>query len=74
VYDGSPDGKKFGPAAKSMLYAPDFETPEDMAKFIQYLDSNDTAYQEYLEWKRIGPSDDWVRIICPLPNEITNQL
>lgn len=60
VYHGAPNGKKFGPSSKSMLFADDFETPEKMAEHILYLDKNDTAYQEYLEWKHHGPTDDFV--------------
>jgi len=63
LYDGTSDGKRFGPSPKSMLYAPDFESPKQMAELILYLDSNDTAYQEYLEWKTKGPSDDWVALV-----------
>jgi hypothetical protein len=63
LYDGASNGKAFGPAAKSMLFANDFGTPEKLAEYILYLDKNDTAYEEYLQWKKTGPSDDWVALI-----------
>ncbi len=30
----------------------DFDTAEDLAKYLKYLDKNSTAYNEYFKWKR----------------------
>lgn len=63
LYHGAPNGKKFGPSEKSMLFANDFGTPEKMAEHILYLDGNDTAYEEYLAWKKTGPTDDFTALM-----------
>jgi hypothetical protein len=63
LYDGASNGKKFGPTSKSMIYAADYGTPEKLAEYLLYLDKNDTAYMEYLQWKKTGPTDDWVSLI-----------
>ena len=30
---------------------------------MKYLDSNDTAYNEYLSWKYEGPSKEWIALV-----------
>ena len=30
----------------------DFSSPEALAEHLRYLDGNDTAYNEYFEWRR----------------------
>eukprot|EP01117_Protostelium_nocturnum_P020977 TRINITY_DN985_c0_g1_i1.p1 TRINITY_DN985_c0_g1~~TRINITY_DN985_c0_g1_i1.p1 ORF type:complete len:497 (-),score=138.87 TRINITY_DN985_c0_g1_i1:296-1786(-) len=62
IYHGAPNGKKFGPK-HSMIFANDYESPEEMAKYLKYLDSNDTAYNEYLTWKKEGPDQTWISLI-----------
>ena len=47
----------------------DFQTMEDLAKYIKYLDRNDTAYNEYFQWKtkytRIEPGEKlWTCQLC----------
>lgn len=39
----------------SYIHAEDFETPAELVKYIDYLDSNDTAYLEYHQWRTIYP-------------------
>jgi hypothetical protein len=63
LYDGASNGKAFGPSSHSMIFANDYGTPEKLAKYLLYLDSNDTAYEEYLSWKKTGPTDDWVALV-----------
>ena len=36
---------------RSYIDAGRFKSPEALAKYMQYLDQNDTAYAEYFEWK-----------------------
>ena len=43
------DYAKFAPP-KSYLHIDDFETPGDLAKTLEYLASNETAYKEYFWW------------------------
>lgn len=63
LYDGASNGKAFGPSKHSMVFANDYGTPEKLAEYLLYLDKNDTAYEEYLQWKKVGPSDDWVSLV-----------
>ncbi|PRP80129.1 hypothetical protein PROFUN_12212 [Planoprotostelium fungivorum] len=62
VYHGAPNGKIFG-MDKSMLFVNDYKSPAELAKLIKYLDSNDTAYSEYVRWKEEGPDQRWISFI-----------
>ena len=35
----------------SYIHSEDFETPEALVKYLNYLDKNDTAYREYFNWR-----------------------
>jgi hypothetical protein len=35
----------------SFIHVDDFSSPQELAKYLNYLDSNDTAYQDYLYWR-----------------------
>jgi len=35
----------------SYIHAEKFETPEELVGYLDYLDSNDTAYMEYHQWR-----------------------
>ncbi|XP_039270349.2 3-galactosyl-N-acetylglucosaminide 4-alpha-L-fucosyltransferase FUT3-like isoform X1 [Styela clava] len=41
----------------SYIHSEDFETPEKLVKYLNYLDKNQTAYLEYHAW-RFKPIDD----------------
>ena len=51
VVFGRANYSKIAPA-KSYIDAQDFETPQKLAEYLQYLDKNETAYAEYFEWKK----------------------
>ncbi|WIA11688.1 hypothetical protein OEZ85_011785 [Tetradesmus obliquus] len=53
---GAPNVLKFAPGQRSIIRACDFDSAQDLADYLLYLDSNDTAYREYLSWKEAGPS------------------
>ena len=36
---------------KSFIHVDDFATPEALAKYLLYLDHNETAYREYFDWR-----------------------
>ncbi|PIK58989.1 putative glycoprotein 3-alpha-L-fucosyltransferase A-like [Apostichopus japonicus] len=38
----------------SFVHADQFESMDEMAEYLLYLDGNDTAYKEYFTWKRKG--------------------
>ncbi|CAK8687512.1 unnamed protein product [Clavelina lepadiformis] len=43
------DVEKLAPTG-SFIHTDDFKSPADLAKYLLYLDSNDTAYREYFKW------------------------
>ncbi|XP_064653298.1 alpha-(1,3)-fucosyltransferase 10-like isoform X2 [Lineus longissimus] len=51
---GSPKLQDYLPDNKSAIVLTDFKSVEDLAKHIKYLDENDKAYDEYLQFKRRG--------------------
>lgn len=51
IYMGDPSAKKWMWADKIAIFVTDFESPKSLAEYINYLDRNDTAYLEYMEWK-----------------------
>jgi hypothetical protein len=59
VYLGAPNILKFAPAERSVIRACDFDSLEDLADYLLYLDRNETAYNEYLSWKKVGPSEEF---------------
>ncbi|XP_065176164.1 alpha-(1,3)-fucosyltransferase 11-like [Sycon ciliatum] len=54
IYRGAPNVNEWLPTPRSALVYDEFENPAALADYIKYLDSNDTAYMEYLEYKK-GP-------------------
>ena len=71
----------------SFIHAELFESPAALVEYIDYLDSNDTAYFEYHEWRTLYPEDhapqlDWMsfgdgfkeeRVFCELCRLIRNK-
>ena len=37
---------------KSFVHVDDFDSPEALAKYLLFLNSNDTEYMKYLNWRR----------------------
>jgi len=35
----------------SFIHVDDFRSPQHLAEYLNYLDVNNTAYQEYLNWR-----------------------
>jgi glycoprotein 3-alpha-L-fucosyltransferase len=60
VYLGAPNVAKFAPAPKSIINVSSFASTKELADFLIDLARNDTKYNEYLEWKTIGPSNDFI--------------
>jgi glycoprotein 3-alpha-L-fucosyltransferase len=38
----------------SFIHVDDFATPKELADYLHLLNSNDTLYNEYFEWKETG--------------------
>ncbi|KAK2143840.1 hypothetical protein LSH36_808g00122 [Paralvinella palmiformis] len=61
------DYKKVAPPG-SFIHVDDFTSPQQLAKYLDYLISNNTAYLEYFAWKGTGTFIDtkfWCRM-CSL--------
>ena len=41
----------------SYIYVEDFNTLDDLVKYVNYLDKNDTAYSEYFKWRTKDVTD-----------------
>ncbi|KAK3749313.1 hypothetical protein QZH41_020097, partial [Actinostola sp. cb2023] len=54
IYMGSSLARDWMPNEKSVIFVDNFLSPEDLAKYIRYLDSDGDAYQKYLEYKKPG--------------------
>ena len=52
IYRGAPNVRQWLPSEKSALVFEEFVSAEKLGEMISYLDSNDTAYNEYLEYKK----------------------
>ena len=42
----------------SYIHVEDFNTPEELVDYLNYLDKNDTAYLEYHAWRAATPAVD----------------
>jgi hypothetical protein len=42
------------PAEKTAIEITDFKNPQELAKFINELNNNDTEYEKYLKFKKKG--------------------
>ena len=52
VYFGSENAQDFMPSNHSVIMAQDFESPEDLARFLLEVNANDTLYDEYLRHRQ----------------------
>lgn len=60
IYLGAGDISKYEPLPGSIIKISDFKTMAELAKHIFRISENETLYNQMLEWKRIGPSDDFL--------------
>ncbi|XP_061196588.1 alpha-(1,3)-fucosyltransferase 11-like [Saccostrea echinata] len=54
IYMGSPDVQDWMPNNRSVILARDFGSPEELAKYLEYLNKNDEEYNKFLEYKSPG--------------------
>lgn len=54
VYRGSPSVRDWMPNNHSIILIDDFESPQKLAEFIDFLDKNDEEYLKYLAYKQPG--------------------
>ena len=68
---GGADYKKWA-IPNSYIDALEFETIEDLANHLKYLDQNDEVYNRYQKWREdyvLGPARSWSCEICRKINE-----
>jgi len=53
VFYGTSNIADFAPE-HSYINVNDFESPQELAEYLKFLDQNDDAYEEYLAWKKKG--------------------
>ena len=57
----------------SFINVLDFESVEALAKYLIYLNANDTAYNEYFSWKKkfklTSPLSSWPCMVCEALND-----
>ncbi|GAB1601209.1 alpha-(1,3)-fucosyltransferase 10-like [Argonauta hians] len=58
---GSSKVKDFLPDKKSAIIIDDFDTPESLAKYLHFLNENDTEYEKYLQWKKTGITNNYLK-------------
>ena len=56
VYRGAVNAQEMVPALHSTIFADDFGSPAALATFLVSLARNQTAYEDYFAWKRLGSS------------------
>ncbi|XP_075389723.1 GDP-fucose protein O-fucosyltransferase 4 [Tenrec ecaudatus] len=54
VYRGSPSVRDWMPNNHSIILISDFQSPQKLAEFIDFLDKNDEEYMKYLAYKQPG--------------------
>jgi len=54
VYQGAGNIDEFLPSDKCIIKANDFSSPAELADYLNYLDTNDHAYNDYLRWRTQG--------------------
>jgi len=52
VYWGRGDADDYEPGPHSYINANNFKGPKELAEYLNYLDKNDTALEEYFKWKK----------------------
>jgi hypothetical protein len=52
IYYGAPEARFFLPP-HSTIFMSDFDSYDALIDYVIYLDKNDTAYLEYLQWKEV---------------------
>ena len=55
VYGSHPADVKAMAPPNSYIHAEDFNTPDELAHYLDYLSKNDTAYLEYHQWRMAEP-------------------
>mmetsp|Transcript_13720 Transcript_13720/g.21425 ORF Transcript_13720/g.21425 Transcript_13720/m.21425 type:complete len:165 (-) Transcript_13720:28-522(-) len=52
IYLGAPNVEEFAPSPHSFIDLRRFATAQELGGYLKYLNSNQTAYEEFHEWRR----------------------
>jgi len=52
----------------SFIHTDDFSSPEELGKYLLYLESNATAYREYFKWRE-DPEKSWDDLMLEVERE-----
>ncbi len=63
VYLGAPNVADLLPAERCLIDVRDFSGPNELAAYLNWLDTRDDAYQEYLAWKARGLSARFLSLV-----------
>lgn len=63
IVTGPPNIDDFAPAENSLIYIKDLAEAKAAAQRIKYLAGNETAYNETLRWKFVGPSNKFLALV-----------
>jgi glycosyl transferase family 10 (putative fucosyltransferase) len=69
VYRGAPNVEDFAPGEKCFINADDFSGPAELADYLNYLDGDAAAYEEYFKWKLQGLRAGFQTMIDALSEE-----
>ena len=53
--------ERYAPSDVSVIHLTGYNSIKELVDYIKYLDSNDTAYEEYRQYKHQGISNAWLR-------------
>jgi hypothetical protein len=56
IYMGAPNIKEYLPHPNSAILTDDFEGPDHLATYLNYLLQNDAAYNSHFEWRKLPVS------------------
>eukprot|EP01080_Neovahlkampfia_damariscottae_P003899 gene3899-7112_t len=60
---GAPDIRKYQPSPNSIIVVDENTNLKDLAHFLTSLGNNEKEYNKMLEWKRTGPTDQFLSIV-----------
>ena len=66
VYRGAPNVAELAPAEHCFIDAAAFRGPTDLAAYLNWLDTHDAEYEQYLAWKRTGLSARFQALVASL--------
>ena len=60
VYLGAPNVDRFAPGKNAFIDVSGFSGPQELARFLVHLASDERAYREYFNWRESGLSPEFV--------------